>query len=73
MEKIKRYTVDVTKVDGMKSTYFVAALSCGGAEKAVLKNVYNAKYALAEEMTELGHFYPDLISEAVGRELYNRL
>ena len=47
--KAKKFTVDVTKKDGMKSIYFVLALSLGGAENAVLKNVYNANFALASD------------------------
>ena len=34
-QAIGKYSVDVTKKDGMKSTYFVLALSLGGAEMAV--------------------------------------
>ena len=44
----KKYTVDATKEDGMKSIYFVLALSAGAAEETVLREVYSAKYALAK-------------------------
>jgi len=44
----KKYTVFVTKEDCMKSIYFVIALSAGAAEETCLREVYSAKYALAE-------------------------
>lgn len=66
---IKKYRVSVEKADGMKSNYFVAALSAGGAEITVLKNVYNAKFAIAKECDD--SFYGDLISEGAARQLLN--
>ena len=60
-----KYTVNVTKQDGMKSVYYVAALSEGGAEETCLREVYSAQYAIAfygwpETVKE-----PDLISKGV--------
>ena len=49
MQQIKKYTVTVTKNDGMLSIYYVVALSAGGAEETALREVYAAKYAVAEE------------------------
>lgn len=44
-----RYTVEVVKDDGARSTYLVASHSRLGAEHAVLQNVYAAKYAIATD------------------------
>lgn len=56
------YKVDVTKDDGMKSIYFVLATSLGGAEETVLREVYAAKFAIAEE-NKIEGIKPDLISK----------
>jgi hypothetical protein len=60
-----KYTVDITKRDGAKSKYFVIALTAGGAESAVLGDVYNSRYALASEGWPEGVNWPDLCTEAV--------
>ncbi len=61
----KKYTVDLTKKDGMKSIYFVLALSAGAAEETCLREVYNAKYALAEDGWPETVKAPDLFSRGV--------
>lgn len=61
--EIKEYTVDVTKDDGMKSIYFVLALSAGGAEETVLREVYAAKYALGKPGWPSEVKAPDLFSK----------
>lgn len=64
--EVKKYTVDVTKTDGMKSKYFVLALSAGAAEETTLREVYAAKYALAVDGWPEGVQGPDLYSRGVG-------
>lgn len=60
-----KYTVNITKLDGMKSIYFVLALSESAAEETCLREVYNAKYALAEKNWPASVTLPDLISKGV--------
>jgi len=60
-----KYTVDITKLDGMKSIYFVLALSAGAAEETCLREVYNAQYALAEKNWPESVKLPDLTSKGV--------
>lgn len=60
-----KYTVNITKQDGMKSTYFVLALSAGAAEETCLREVYNAQYALAENGWPEQVIEPDLTSKGV--------
>jgi hypothetical protein len=62
---MKKFTVNLVKNDGAKSTYFVLAMSEGGAENAVLKNVYAAKFALAAKGWPAGVRSHDLFSDAV--------
>jgi hypothetical protein len=62
MKKIRQYTVEVTKTDGAKSQYFVAALIAGGAEVTALREVYQALYAHAVDGWPIGVTQPDLIS-----------
>jgi hypothetical protein len=65
--EVKKFTVEVTKDDGAKSTYLVAALSRLGAEHVCFENVYAAKYALATDGWNSRQTWPDLISPAAGR------
>lgn len=65
-QKIQKFTVDVTKKDAMKSTYYVLALSAGGAENAVFDSVYNAEFALAILGWPVGVKLPDLVSHGAG-------
>ena len=60
-----KYTVIITKQDGMKSNYFVLALSAGAAEETCLREVYNAQYALAENGWPESVAEPDLTSKGV--------
>jgi len=65
--KIKKFTVSVTKTDGAMGAYHVLALSAGGAEKAVLSGVFQAKYALAVAGWPEG-VKADLISQGAAEE-----
>ena len=69
---MKKYTVKLTKNDGMKSTYFVLANSAGGAENVTLSEVYNAEYAIAENGWAEGVVLPDLFTQSVARDLVNK-
>ena len=69
---MKKYTVNLTKNDGMKSTYFVLANSKGGAECVTLSEVFNAKWALAENGWHEGVVLPDLFTQSVARDLVNK-
>ena len=69
----KRYKVNITKKDGMKSIYFVLALSCGAAEETCLREVYNAKYALAEDGWPETVKTPDLFSKGVAIVSVNKI
>lgn len=60
-----KYTVDITKEDGMRSIYFVLALSAGAAEETCLREVYSAKYALAKDGWPEMVKTPDLFSRGV--------
>lgn len=64
-QQIKKYTVEITKNDGMLSTYNVVALSAGGAEETALREVYAAKYAMATEGWRDGVTRHDLVSRGV--------
>ena len=70
---MKKFTVNLVKNDGAKSTYFVLAMSLGGAESAVLKNVYAAKFALAVDGWAKGVKAPDLFSDAVASHAVSML
>ena len=72
-QAIGKYSVDVTKKDGMKSTYFVLALSLGGAEMAVLENVYNAEFALATAGWPAGVKSHDLFSRGAASVAVSKL
>lgn len=61
--QIKKYSVRVTKQDGATSIYHVLALSAGGAEETVLREVYAAKFALATNGYPDSVKFPDLISK----------
>jgi len=61
----KKYTVTAIKNDGMKSIYFVLALSAGAAEETTLREVYAAKWALAEDGWPESVKLPDLFSRGV--------
>ena len=61
----KKYTVNITKEDGMKSIYFVLSLSAGAAEGTCLREVYLAKYALAVDGWPDTVETPDLFSRGV--------
>jgi hypothetical protein len=69
----RKYTVNITKKDGMKSIYFVLALSCGAAEETCLREVYNAKYALAENGWPETVKTPDLFSKGVAIASVNKI
>ncbi len=71
--KLGKYTVAVTKKDGAKSTYYVYALSNGGAEMIVLKSVYNALGALSEKGWPAGVAEADLISDGVMKKAIAKL
>ena len=60
--EIKKYTVKIEKNDGMMSEYFVAATSAGGAEETALREVYAARYAVANIGWPECVKDPDLIS-----------
>jgi len=66
-----KYTVNITKKDGMKSIYFVLSLSAGAAEETCLREVYNAQYALAELGWPESVTLPDLSSKGVALFLVN--
>ena len=62
--KIKKFTVKITKDDGAESIYLVAALSRLDAERVCLSTVYASKYALAVDGWKSRQTFPDLISES---------
>jgi hypothetical protein len=65
---MRKYTVNITKQDGMKSIYYVVAHSAGGAESMCLNEVYNARYALAEDGWPESVKVPDMYTQAVARD-----
>ena len=70
---MKKFTVNVVKNDGVKSIYFVLAMSLGGAESCVLKNVYASKYALAVDGWPVNVKRCDLFSDAAASFAVNSL
>ena len=65
--EIKKYTVEITKLGGLKSIYYVAALSGGGAEQVALMEVYEARYAVATLGWPKMRTQPDLTSKGAAR------
>ena len=69
----RKYTVNITKEDGMKSIYFVLSLSAGAAEETCLREVYSAKYALAVDGWPETVKTPDLFSRGVSILAINKM